>query len=82
MSNKAREMKAKGIDVISLTLGEPDFDVPANVKEAAITAIHENYSHYSPIPGFMELREAVSRKLKTRQWFRLSTNTNLYFQRR
>ena len=51
MSNKAREMKAKGIDVISLTLGEPDFDVPANVKEAAITAIHENYSHYSPIPG-------------------------------
>ena len=64
MSNKAREMKAKGIDVISLTLGEPDFDVPANVKEAAITAIHENYSHYSPIPGFMELREAVSRKLK------------------
>ena len=64
MSNKAREMKAKGIDVISLTLGEPDFDVPANVKEAAITAIHENYSHYSPIPGFMELREAVSKKLK------------------
>jgi len=64
MSNKAREMKAKGIDVISLTLGEPDFDVPANVKKAAITAIHENYSHYSPIPGFMELREAVSRKLK------------------
>lgn len=64
MSNKAREMKAEGIDVISLTLGEPDFDVPENIQEAAHTAIVENYSHYSPVPGFMELREAVSKKLK------------------
>lgn len=64
MSNKVREMRAEGIDVIGLTLGEPDFDVPDNVKEAAIQAIHENYSHYSPVPGFMELREAVARKLK------------------
>ncbi|MBP7173823.1 MAG: pyridoxal phosphate-dependent aminotransferase [Cloacibacterium sp.] len=64
MSNKAREMKAQGIDVISLTLGEPDFDVPANIKQAAIDAINENYSHYSPVPGFLELREAVCKKLK------------------
>ena len=64
MSNKAREMRARGIDVISLTLGEPDFDVPENIKEAAHQAIKENYSHYSPVPGFPELREAVSHKLK------------------
>ena len=64
MSNKAREMKAKGLDVISLTLGEPDFDVPENIKKAAFKAVDENYSHYSPVPGFMELREAVSFKLK------------------
>lgn len=64
MTNKAREMKAQGIGVISLTLGEPDFDVPANIKQAAIDAINENYSHYSPIPGFLELREAVCKKLK------------------
>lgn len=64
MSNKAREMKANGIDVISLTLGEPDFDVPDNIKQAAFDAINQNYSHYSPVPGFLELREAVSQKLK------------------
>lgn len=64
MSNKAREMKAAGIDVISLTLGEPDFDVPQKIKQAAFDAINENYSHYSPVPGFLELRQAVSEKLK------------------
>lgn len=63
MSNKAREMKAEGIDVISLTLGEPDFNVPQNIKNAAFEAINENFSHYSPVPGFMELREAVAYKL-------------------
>lgn len=64
MSNKAREMKAGGIDVISLTLGEPDFDVPDNIKQAAFDAINQNYSHYSPVPGFLELREAIVHKLK------------------
>lgn len=64
MTNKAREMKAQGVDVISLTLGEPDFDVPTDIKQAAIEAIHENYSHYSPVAGFLELREAVCKKLK------------------
>lgn len=64
MSNKAREMKAAGVDVISLTLGEPDFDVPDNIKKAAFDAISENYSHYSPVPGFLELRQAISHKLE------------------
>lgn len=64
MSNKVREMKAQGIDVISLTLGEPDFDVPQNIKEAAFAAINNNFSHYSPVPGFLELREAICGKLK------------------
>ena len=64
MTNKARKMKSQGIDVISLTLGEPDFDVPTNIKQAAIDAIHQNYSHYSPVAGFLELREAVCKKLK------------------
>ena len=64
MSNKARDMKANGIDVISLTLGEPDFDVPDNIKAAAKTAIDENYSHYSPVPGFLDLRKAIAEKLK------------------
>ena len=64
MSNKVREMKADGIDVISLTLGEPDFDVPADIKEAAFEAINDNFSHYSPVPGFLDLREAICGKLK------------------
>lgn len=64
MSNKVREMRAQGIDVISLTLGEPDFDVPENIKQAAFDAIHQNYSHYSPVPGFLELREAIAGKLQ------------------
>ena len=64
MSNKVREMKAEGIDVISLTLGEPDFDVPADIKEAAFEAINNNFSHYSPVPGFLDLREAICGKLE------------------
>ncbi|MBH1959804.1 MAG: pyridoxal phosphate-dependent aminotransferase [Flavobacteriia bacterium] len=64
MSNKVREMKANGLDVISLTLGEPDFDVPKNIKEAAFEAINNNFSHYSPVPGFLDLRQAICEKLK------------------
>ena len=64
MSNKVREMKAKGIDVISLTLGEPDFDVPQKIKAAAFDAINNNFSHYSPVPGFLDLRQAICDKLK------------------
>ncbi|MCL1675120.1 pyridoxal phosphate-dependent aminotransferase [Elizabethkingia meningoseptica] len=64
MSNKVREMRAQGVNVIGLTLGEPDFDIPDNIKQAAFDAINQNFSHYSPVPGFLELREAISRKLK------------------
>ncbi|MCQ4034792.1 pyridoxal phosphate-dependent aminotransferase [Kaistella montana] len=64
MSNKVREMKANGIDVISLTLGEPDFDVPQDIKTAAFDAINNNFSHYSPVPGFLDLRQAICDKLK------------------
>ena len=55
---------AKGVDVIDLSLGEPDFDTPDHIKQAAIQAIHDNWSHYTPVPGFLDLREAVCTKLK------------------
>ncbi len=64
MAKLGRELRAKGIDVIDLSLGEPDFDTPQHIKEAAIQAIHDNWSHYTPVPGFMDLREAVCTKLK------------------
>ncbi|TDX01151.1 pyridoxal phosphate-dependent aminotransferase [Dinghuibacter silviterrae] len=64
MAKLGRELRAKGIDVIDLSLGEPDFDTPAHVKEAAIKAIHDNWSHYTPVAGFLDLREAVCVKLK------------------
>lgn len=64
MAKLGRELRAKGIDVIDLSLGEPDFDTPVHIKEAAIKAIHDNWSHYTPVPGFLDLREAVCTKLK------------------
>ncbi len=64
MAKLGRELRAKGIDVIDLSLGEPDFDTPEHIKEAAIKAIHDNWSHYTPVPGFPDLREAVCTKLK------------------
>lgn len=64
MARRSREMKAQGIDVINLSIGEPDFDTPQFVKDAAIKAINENYTHYTPVPGFLELRQAISRKFK------------------
>lgn len=64
MSNRVRALRAEGKEVISLTLGEPDFDVPDSIKLVAKKAIDENFSHYSPVPGFMELRKAVALKLQ------------------
>lgn len=64
MSQKSSEMKAKGIDVINLSVGEPDFNTPDHIKEAAKKAIDENFSRYSPVAGYQSLREAVVRKLK------------------
>lgn len=63
MAKLGRELRARGVDVIDLSLGEPDFDTPSHVKEAAIKAIQENWSHYTPVPGYLELREAVCTKL-------------------
>ncbi len=64
MAQKSRELKAKGIDIISLSLGEPDFNTPDHVKEAAKKAIDDNYSKYPPVPGYNDLREAIAKKFK------------------
>jgi aspartate aminotransferase len=64
MARKATEMKAQGIDVISLSLGEPDFDTPEVLKEAGIQAIRDNVTHYTPVPGIADVREAISAKFK------------------
>ncbi|MDE3235568.1 MAG: pyridoxal phosphate-dependent aminotransferase [Bacteroidota bacterium] len=64
MAKLGRELRAKGIDVIDLSLGEPDFDTPQHIKDAAIKAINDNWSHYTPVAGFLDLREAVCTKLK------------------
>ena len=64
MAKLGRELRAKGIDVIDLSLGEPDFDTPQHIKDAAIKAINDNWSHYTPVSGFLDLREAVCTKLK------------------
>ena len=64
MSQKSNELKAQGFDVINLSVGEPDFFTPDHIKEAAKKAVDNNYSFYSPVPGFMELRKAISAKLK------------------
>src|ERR1700682_3009285 len=64
MAKLGRELRAKGIDVIDLSLGEPDFDTPQHIKEAAKKAIDENWSHYPPVAGYPELREAVCKKFK------------------
>lgn len=64
MAAKARELKSQGIDIISLSLGEPDFNTPDFIKEAAKEAIDQNYNSYTPVDGYLELREAISRKFK------------------
>lgn len=64
MAAKARELKAKGKDIISLSLGEPDFNTPDFIKEAAVQAIHENYSSYSPVDGYLDLKKAICKKFK------------------
>lgn len=64
MARMSRELKDEGKDVIALSLGEPDFDTPEFIKEAAKQAITDNYSHYTPVPGLLELREAIVKKFK------------------
>jgi aspartate aminotransferase len=64
MAKLGRALRAEGIDVIDLSLGEPDFDTPQHIKDAAIQAIQENWSHYTPVPGYPDVREAVCQKLR------------------
>lgn len=64
MSQRSSEMKAAGIDVINMSVGEPDFNTPEHIKEAGKKAIDENYSKYSPVPGYMDLRQAIAGKLE------------------
>jgi aspartate aminotransferase len=64
MARMSRELQAKGIDVIALSLGEPDFDTPEFIKEAGKKAIDDNFSHYTPVPGLPELRSAIVQKFK------------------
>ncbi len=64
MSQKSSEMKAKGIDVINMSVGEPDFNTPDHIKEAGKKSIDDNYSKYSPVPGYLSLRNAIAAKLK------------------
>jgi aspartate aminotransferase len=74
MAAKARELKAEGKDIISLSLGEPDFNTPDFIKEAAKQAIDENYNSYSPVDGYLELREAICKKFKRDNNLAYSTN--------
>ena len=64
MSQKSSELKAQGVDVINLSVGEPDFNTPQHIKDAAKKAIDDNFSHYSPVPGYLDLRQAICAKLK------------------
>ncbi len=64
MTRKSRELQCKGLDIINLSIGEPDFNTPGFIKDAAKKALDENYTHYPPVPGYQELREAICLKLK------------------
>ena len=66
MSQRSRELQSKGIDIINLSVGEPDFPTPIHIKEAAKRAIDENYSYYSPVPGFPQLRKLIIRSEERR----------------
>ena len=74
MSQKSSELKAQGVDVINLSVGEPDFNTPENIKKAAIKAVNDNFSHYSPVPGYPVLREAIAGKLKRENGLEYATS--------
>jgi aspartate aminotransferase len=74
MSQKSRDLKARGVDVINLSLGEPDFNTPEDIKEAAKKAIDDNYSFYPPVPGYADLREAISEKFRVENGLTYSTD--------
>ena len=64
MSARSAELKAQGVDVINMSVGEPDFNTPDHIKAAAVRAVEDNWSRYSPVPGYPALREAICAKLK------------------
>ena len=74
MSQKSGEMKAQGIDVINMSVGEPDFNTPDHIKDAAKKAVDNNFSRYSPVPGYMDLREAIVAKLKNENGLTYTVN--------
>lgn len=74
MSQKSNEMKAQGIDVINMSVGEPDFNTPDHIKNAAKKAIDDNFSRYSPVPGYLDLRVAIAEKLKNENGLDYSVN--------
>ena len=71
MAQKSRELRAKGMDVVSLTVGEPDFDTPDNIQQAATAAMKAGFTHYSPVQGIPELRAALSQETQGREQPRL-----------
>ena len=81
MSRKARELKAAGRDIISLSLGEPDFDTPDPIKAAGIRAIEENHTHYPPVPGFADVRDSHLCQTQARQRIELPARPNRGFDR-
>ena len=74
MAQMARDLKAQGHNVISLSIGEPDFDTPSHIKEAAKQALDDGYTKYTPVPGLVELREAIVRKFKRDNGLEFTTN--------
>jgi aspartate aminotransferase len=74
MSQKTRDLRAQGRDVVSLTLGEPDFDTPLFIQEAATKAMRAGFTHYSPVAGIPELRAAIAQKLKDENGLAYSAN--------
>jgi len=64
MAKKARELASKGIDVVNLTLGEPDFQTPQYIKDAAKRALDDGFTFYTPVPGYLDLRQAIAEKLQ------------------
>ena len=64
MSQRSSELKAQGVDIINMSVGEPDFNTPDHIKEAAIQAVRDNWSRYSPVPGYPSLRQAIVDKWK------------------
>ena len=74
MTQKSRELQAQGLDIINLSIGEPDFNTPEHIKAAAIKAIENNQTHYPPVPGYPELRKAIVARMKS--WLGLDYDVN------